>query len=62
MAEADVVCMRCKHGEHEHVLDLATGIVMCMRVMALEQGRPYYCRCQYLDTEERRKQGWIREK
>ncbi len=51
----------CGHEVREHVLmpmedenGAVRECVMCMRVMSIDHGSYYYCRCRRLDTAERR--------
>jgi hypothetical protein len=54
---SDPVCFHCRHPESEHVYDPEKGVVECKRIMSLEAGRPYYCRCRRLNTDKRREKG-----
>jgi hypothetical protein len=48
---ARVICIKCKHDTFEHIFDEETQTYICYRVMSIEAGKYYFCRCQIIKKE-----------
>lgn len=47
--DKEAICLKCKHLRFEHTYDEETNETQCRRIMAIEAGKFYFCRCSFID-------------